>query len=89
MYNLQPTDIVVHSSSRSFYNTVLHPAGECPAGYYCEGGTNTQSPTDLTTHKGALCPAGNFCAGKNAAPVLCLAGFYQDNIGLLEILFKI
>ena len=57
-------------------------SGQCPAGYYCVGGTNTANPTDLTAHKGAQCPKGNFCAAGKPSPELCAAGTFQDNIGL-------
>ena len=63
-----------------FSLNLSHP-GPCPPGYYCIGGTNTEAPTDLDTHKGAACPTGHYCEGGNAAAVKCPAGQYQDNIG--------
>ena len=35
----------------------------CPAGYYCEEGTLTNDPSDMTPYRPKICSAGTFCLG--------------------------
>ncbi|GIQ81354.1 hypothetical protein KIPB_002301, partial [Kipferlia bialata] len=53
------------------------PAGNCNAGYYCEGGSDSYSPTDSTGN--AICPVGHYCDAGSASPVQCPAGTYNPS----------
>lgn len=52
--------------------------GECQAGYYCESGVDTATPTDSGVHKGTggECPTGSYCPMGSTVPTPCAAGTY-------------
>lgn len=56
------------------------PDGECLAGYYCETGVDTSTPTDSGVHKGigGQCPVGSYCPKGSATPTPCAAGTFTS-----------
>ena len=51
------------------------PTGSCAAGYYCQSGASTPTPSDST---GGVCPVGMYCPLHSPLPMSCLAGTYND-----------
>lgn len=56
------------------------PDGQCLAGYYCETGVDTATPTDSGAHKGigGQCPLGSYCPKGSTTPTPCAAGSYTN-----------
>ena len=55
--------------------------GKCKAGYYCQGESTTDRPTNLATEKGAICPVGTYCELGSSAPTKCPKGTYNPMLG--------
>ena len=71
------------------------PDTRCPAGYYCEAGTKTMNPDEITQNKPKACPEGFFCLGGVAhnkslewlpsndegqmSPKKCIEGYYCES----------
>ena len=51
------------------------PTAQCSAGYYCPGGQDTATPSDL------LCWKGHYCLQGSVASTICPNGTYQFNEG--------
>ncbi|XP_022100039.1 zonadhesin-like [Acanthaster planci] len=57
--------------------------GDCAAGFWCIGGSSTQTPTDGTT--GVECPRGQYCKAGVVYPEDCPIGTLSDSGGLKSI----
>lgn len=70
------------STGGSFCGTpgASQPDGECLAGYYCETGVDTATPTDSGAHKGigGQCPLGSYCPKGSTTPTPCAAGSFTS-----------
>jgi hypothetical protein len=53
----------------------------CPAGYLCYGGTNSNTPTNITIYKGDICPKGAYCPEGSYEPILCQPGTFNQHFG--------
>ena len=58
-------------------NGLPWPSGQCEAGFYCSGGSNTSRP-DTVTSTGGPCPAGSYCPEGSSLPRPCEAGTYTS-----------
>ena len=58
------------------------PTGDCNAGYYCPGGSNTSTPLSLSGSMGDTCTLGHYCPAGTANPLACAPGTYADRTGL-------
>lgn len=72
------------------------PTGNCSAGYYCTGGSDTDTPLPVTNDTlyvsecscdeaaspGGRCWPGSFCPEGSSCPVSCTSGMYCEGYGL-------
>lgn len=60
-------------------------AGSCDAGYFCNSGSGTPTPTYVapgtSCSPGCLCPAGHYCPAGTNTPVKCPDGKYSPGDG--------
>lgn len=72
--------VCLHISGGHYCNTpgISAPSAECAAGYYCEYGVDTATPTDTSQHTGVggECPAGFYCPRGTIQPISCPSGTF-------------
>ena len=61
---------------------ITEPTGPCRPGYFCQGGSTTDAPTDGVY--GDVCPAGGYCVEGSTQPVPCAAGTFSNTSGALD-----
>ena len=63
------------------FENATEVSGACSAGYFCEGGVDTPTPTGAHRGSGGICPIAHFCPQQASVPNSCETGTYQDLTG--------
>ena len=62
---------------------LAEPTGNCSAGYYCTGSSDTPNP--MGGAMGDVCPIGHYCPAGAHWPVACPPGTFNRKVGAMDV----